>query len=102
MEDSPPWVHAGGPTERGSKKRAPTEALDPSLGARLEMDRRVWNAPPPVGILDPKAPQVMKAPPRDCYNFVTLGQDYDKRDGPWTRALRALGDRARRGTTDVV
>ena len=31
--------------EKGSKKRAPTEALDPSLGARLEMDRRVWDAP---------------------------------------------------------
>ena len=70
-----------------SKKRAPTEALDPSLGARLEMDRRVWNAPPPYRILHPKAPEVMKPPPQACYNFVTLVQGYDKRDGPWTRAL---------------
>src|SRR5919199_5077637 len=84
---------------RGKKKRAPREALDPSLGARLEMDRRVWNAPPPVAILHPKAPGVMKAPPQACYNFVTPGQRYDKLDGPWTRALV---DRARRGTTNVV
>jgi hypothetical protein len=30
-----------GGKQRRSKKRAPKEALDPSLGARLEMDRRV-------------------------------------------------------------
>ena len=50
-------------------------------------------------ILHPKAPEVMKAPPRACYNFVTLVQGYDKRDGPWTRALV---DRAHRETTNVV
>jgi hypothetical protein len=86
-------------TSRGSKKRVPTEALDPSLGTRLEMDRRVWNAPPPLDTLHTKAPEVMKAPLRAYYNFVTLGQGYDKPDGPWTRALV---DRARRGTTNVV
>jgi hypothetical protein len=63
------------------------------------MDRRVWNAPPPFRILHPKALEVMKAPPRACYNFVTLAQGYDKLDGPWTRALV---DRARRETTNVV
>jgi hypothetical protein len=57
------------------------------------------NAPPPLQNLHPKALEVMKAPPRACYNFVTLGPGYDKRDGPWTRALV---DRARRGTPNVV
>ena len=38
----------------------------------------------------------MKASPQGCYNFVTAGRGYDKRDEPWTRAL---GDWARRGTT---
>ena len=41
----------------------------------------------------------MKAPPRACYNFVTLVQGYDKLDGPWRRVLV---DRARRATTNVV
>jgi hypothetical protein len=44
----------------------------------------------------PKAPEVMKAPPQDCYNCVIPGRGYDKRDEPWTRALV---DWARRGTT---
>src|SRR5205085_5308926 len=46
----------------------------------------------------PKAPEVMTAPPQDCYNFVTIGRSYDKRDEPWTRALV---DWARPGTTNV-
>ena len=41
----------------------------------------------------------MKAPSGAYYNFVTLNQAYDKLHGPWTRALV---DRARRETTNVV
>ena len=63
------------------------------------MDRRVWNAPPPSRSLHPKAPGVMKAPPRACYNFVTPSQPYDKLDRPWARAQV---DRARHGTTNAV
>ena len=40
----------------------------------------------------------MKAPPQKCYNFVTLGRGYDKRDEPWARALVHW---ARGGTTNV-
>ena len=54
---------------------------------------------PPLQTLHPNAPEVMTVRPQACYNFVTLGQDYDKLHGPWTSALV---DRVRRATTNVV
>jgi hypothetical protein len=54
---------------------------------------------PPFKSLHPKVPEVMKALPQACYNFVKPVQGYDKPDGPWTRVLV---DRSRRGTANVV
>jgi hypothetical protein len=48
---------------------------------------------PPLQTLHPNAPEVMTVRPQACYNFVTLGQDYDKLHGPWTSALVGRGGR---------